>query len=70
MQFGPVCPPSPQRLTCWISRTKHQHGVFNFPTTGPTYKRPFTPDPPKRCALALTQGLMGKGRRTGQARFQ
>ena len=30
----------------------------------------FTPNPPKRCALALTQGLMGKGGRTGQARFQ
>ena len=29
-----------------------------------------SPDPPKGGALALTQGLMGKGRRTGQARFQ
>ena len=28
------------------------------------------PNPPKRCALALTPGLMGKGGRTGQARFQ
>ena len=27
-----------------------------------------SPNPPKRWALALTQGLMGKGRRTGQAR--
>ena len=33
-----------------------------LPRDGPTYKRPFTPiDPPKRCALALTPGLMGKG---------
>ena len=30
----------------------------------------FNPNPPKRCALALTHGMMGKGRRTGQARFQ
>ena len=29
-----------------------------------------SPDPPKGGALALTQGLMGKGRRTIQARFQ
>ena len=29
-----------------------------------------TPDPPKGGALALTQGLMGTGRRTIQARFQ
>jgi hypothetical protein len=28
------------------------------------------PDPPKGGALALTQALMGKGRRTIQARFQ
>ena len=28
------------------------------------------PNPPKGLALALTQGLMGRGRRTGQARFQ
>ena len=31
---------------------------------------PFTPNPPKRWAVALTPGMMGKGRRTGQARFQ
>ena len=30
----------------------------------------FSPNPPKGLALALTQGLMGRGRRTGQARFQ
>jgi hypothetical protein len=29
-----------------------------------------TPNPPKRWAVALTPGMMGKGRRTGQARFQ
>ena len=29
-----------------------------------------SPNPPKGLALALTQGLMGRGRRTGQARFQ
>ena len=28
------------------------------------------PNPPKRWAVALTQGMMGKGRRTGRARFQ
>ncbi len=28
------------------------------------------PNPPKRCTLELTPGLMGKGGRTGQARFQ
>ena len=28
------------------------------------------PNPPKRWAVALTPGMMGKGRRTGQARFQ
>ena len=28
---------------------------------------PFSPDPPKGGTLALTQGLMGKGRRTIQA---
>ena len=28
------------------------------------------PNPPKGLALTLTQGLMGRGRRTGQARFQ
>ena len=28
------------------------------------------PNPPKRCTLELTQGLMGKGGQTGQARFQ
>ena len=27
-------------------------------------------NPPKRCTLELTPGLMGKGGRTGQARFQ
>ena len=26
-----------------------------------------TPNPPKRWAVALTPGMMGKGRRTGQA---
>ena len=30
----------------------------------------FNPNPPKRWAVALTPGMMGKGRRTGQARFQ
>ena len=30
----------------------------------------FSPNPPKRCTLELTLGLMGKGRRTGPARFQ
>ena len=30
----------------------------------------FDPNPPKRWAVALTPGMMGKGRRTGQARFQ
>ncbi len=30
----------------------------------------FSPNPPKRWAVALTPGMMGKGRRTGQARFQ
>ena len=29
-----------------------------------------SPNPPKRWAVALTPGMMGKGRRTGQARFQ
>ena len=29
-----------------------------------------TPNPPKRCALALTPVMMGKGRRTGQVRYQ
>ena len=28
------------------------------------------PNPPKRWSLALTQGMMGKGRRTGPARSQ
>ena len=29
-----------------------------------------SPNPPKRWALELTQRMMGKGRRTGPARFQ
>ena len=32
--------------------------------------RCLSPNPPKRWAVALTPGMMGKGRRTGQARFQ
>ncbi len=32
--------------------------------------RPVSPNPPKRWSLALTQGMMGKGRRTGPARSQ
>ena len=34
------------------------------------HKVPLNPNPPKRCALALTPGLMGKGGGTGQARIQ
>ena len=33
-------------------------------------QRTLNPNPPKRCTLELTPGLMGKGGRTGQARFQ
>ena len=33
-------------------------------------KNRLNPNPPKRWSLALTQGLMGKGGRTGQARSQ
>ena len=32
--------------------------------------RPVSPNPPKRWSLALTPWMMGKGRRTGPARFQ
>ena len=33
----------------------------------PRLRRFLNPNPPKRCALALTQRMMGKGRRTGLA---
>ena len=45
--------------------------IFSFiAQRKPAETTPLSPNPPKRCALALTPGLMGKGGRTGQARFQ
>ena len=42
-----------------------EHGSFDEESV-----KHLNPNPPKGLALALTQGLMGRGRRTGQARFQ
>ena len=46
--------------------------ALNAGHVDPGYQGPIviSPNPPKGLALALTQGLMGRGRRTGQARFQ
>ena len=46
--------------------------IFSPPreTTPNAAESTLTPNPPKRWAVALTPGMMGKGRRTGQARFQ
>ena len=48
----------------------HKHRI-SFEVARFLFQDPLvTPNPPKRWAVALTPGMMGKGRRTGQARFQ
>ena len=65
-----------------VYRRMFDHASITGPKTGPhTLRHTFgtfyiregggvSPNPPKRWAVALTPGMMGKGRRTGQARFQ
>ena len=49
-----------------IGRTTLRRILVNAGLSSPR----LSPNPPKRCTLELTPGLMGKGGRTGQARFQ
>ena len=54
-----------QRIANFIQTNQYDEIQIINPATGN-----LSPNPPKRWAVALTPGMMGKGRRTGQARFQ
>ena len=55
-----------ERASIDIGRTTLRRILVNAGLSSPR----LSPNPPKRWAVALTPGMMCKGRRTGQARFQ